>query len=335
MTLHALEDLDDAVSAIRSLLTPIDAGLWLKLSIATFFIGGPAGNLAANTVNTAQGNGRIPIYPPVPGVSGGLPRIEAIVGVLVGLVVLVGLGFVLVGSIMEFVFVESLRTSRVRVRATWRERWGQGVRLFGFRLFLGLLVTASVVGVGAFLLSPIVRGPTGSGLSFALIALLLPVVSVVGLVVVLVSAFTTRFVVPVMLLDDCGVLAGWRSLWSSIRAQPWQYAAYALVAALLSVATSIVVGIVMIVPAFVLLLPVAPLALIGVAVVGGAPVLAAVLLAVAAGGYLAGLLAATAVVQVPVIGFIRYYAMLVLGDIDPSLDPIPEVRAAVRDGETG
>jgi len=40
----------------------------------------------------------------------------------------------------------------------------------------------------------------------------------------------------------------------------------------------------------------------------------------------------SALIQVPVVTYLRYYALLVLGDTDSALDLIPEQRAAVRDG---
>jgi hypothetical protein len=40
-----------------------------------------------------------------------------------------------------------------------------------------------------------------------------------------------------------------------------------------------------------------------------------------------------AFVQVPVQVYLRYWALLVLGDVDSALDLIPEQREAVRSGE--
>jgi hypothetical protein len=45
--------------------------------------------------------------------------------------------------------------------------------------------------------------------------------------------------------------------------------------------------------------------------------------------------AVAALVQVPVVTYFRYYALLVLGDTDADLDLIPERRRAVRAGSGG
>jgi hypothetical protein len=39
-------------------------------------------------------------------------------------------------------------------------------------------------------------------------------------------------------------------------------------------------------------------------------------------------------VQVPVHTYLRYYALLVLGDVEPDLDLVPDQRAAIRASAT-
>ncbi len=334
MSLHALDDVDDAIDATRSLLTPVDFKRWLKLAFVAFFIGGPAGNIASYSFNGSQGEVDIPILPDFPAMAGDIPRVAGLVIAVVAIALFIGLAYVLIGSVMEFVFVESIRTQRVRVRETWGDRWGQGVRLFTFRAAMGLVFAAMIGGVAMSLLAPVLMGPVGPRLSIVVIVILIPFVLAIGFLGALVYTFTTMFVVPIMLVRDCGVLAGWARLWSSIRSSPWQYAAFALVGFILNIAAGIVVGIVIAIPAFVLLLPVAPMGFAGFALLQGAPVAGVVVLVFAALIYIIGLLAVAAVVQVPVIGFLRYYAMLVLGDIEPELDPLPDIRSAIRGGET-
>lgn len=50
-------------------------------------------------------------------------------------------------------------------------------------------------------------------------------------------------------------------------------------------------------------------------------------------GYLLALTVAGAFVQAPVVVVFRYYWLLLLGDLDPGLDMVPEARAAVREDE--
>jgi hypothetical protein len=237
MPLYALEDLDDALEATRALLWPIDRSKWVKLAFVVFFVGAPGANLNAFQYNVPTDGGVPPGGFPTP------PDVGANILLVVAVALLVGLLFLLVGSIMEFVLVESLRTETVTVRRFWSRRWRQGVRLFGFRLVVGLLVFGSVAVLSALFLLPVVvemgpapgAGPGPGVFSVIGIVLLVPVVLVLALVVGLVNGFTTVFVGPIMILEDCGVLDGWRRLWPTIAATPWQYLAYAVAGFVLTI----------------------------------------------------------------------------------------------------
>lgn len=332
MALHAIENLDDALAVTREFLTPIDRRRWLALAIVAFFVGGgtglPTGQFEVSGIDSgpAEPSGPPPSDIPLDTAGDLLPVLALIVGV--GL--LLALVFGVVGAIMEFVLIESLRTDRVAVRRYWRDRWRQGLRLFGFRLVLWLpLGAVSLVWV-ALVVAPMFAsgGPT---LPVAALILGVPVVLVLGVVIGLINSFTTVFVVPLMIQADSGVLAGWRRLWPSIRKAWKQYLAYAVVAVLLSIGagilTSLVAGIAALVAAIPILLVGGAVALLGSL---SSPVVLAVL-AVLGLALLAVVAAVWALVQVPVVTYLRSYALLVLGDIDASFDVIPDRRAAVRD----
>jgi hypothetical protein len=334
MALYALEDLDDALDVTRGLLTPIDRTVWVKLAFVAFFIGGPGANLnsfQSTFGGGGNGNAGAPpgqvVFPDI-----GFPVWIAIAAVI-GVLLLVALVFALVGSIMEFVFVESLRSEEVTVRRYWGRRWRQGVRLFGFRLVIGFFVLGTVAlaaGAGFLLFDG-----GGAGAIAALVLLLLPLFVVLGVVVGLVNGFTTVFVVPIMVLTDCNVLAGWRRLWPTITDQWEQYLAYAIASFFLSIIGGILIAITVAVLALLLLVPFGVLFAIGVAllVFVSEPVGIGALVVV---GILFGLavLVVAALVQVPVQAYLRYYALLVLGDVESELDLIPEQRAAVRESSS-
>jgi hypothetical protein len=343
MTLYALEALDDALDATRAFLRPRDRTDWVKLAIVVFFLGGVGGNTPLQyTTGGDGGTGGTP--------SGGMPiefgpRVWLLVAAVVAAVVLVALVFGLIGSIMEFVFVECLREETVAVRRFWSRRWRQGVRLFAFRIAIGLLVLGGVAVLLLPVLAPLFDvgpfGGVGGGVSIALLVLLVPVFVLFALIAGLVEAFTTAFVVPIMILEDRNVLPAWRRLWSTITAQWQQYLAYAVAAFLLGLVGGLLVGIGVLIGAVVLLAPFGLLAAIGVALYVLVSELAGiVVVAVVAFAYFLAVLALAALVQVPVLTYLRYYALLVLGDVDPDLDLIAERRAAIRaaddaDGDGG
>lgn len=331
MALYAIDEIDDAFRVTREFLVPVDLRRWLKLAFVVFFVGGIGTNVGSFQFNApAGGETTFPIDR--------LPDLGADVWLLVAgvgaVVVLVALAFLLVGSVMEFVLVESLRTESVRVREFWSRRWRQGVRLFGFRLVVGVLL---LVGFAA-LLAPIVLGAldgqvTGGAVGLFLVGL--PLFLLLALVVSLVNGFTTVFVVPIMVLTDAGVLAGWRRLWPTIRSEWKQYVVYALVNLVLTVAAGLFLAMAGLAAALVLLLPFGLLGFVGAGLLALVGPVGVAVLAVVALLYALSLMVVVAVAQVPVVTYLRYYAMLVLGDVDADLDLVARQRAAVREPESG
>lgn len=335
MPLYALEDLDDALDATRAFLRPVDRTLWIKLALLVFFIGGPGANF--NTFQYSfggNGNGGPPpgaMFAPDFG-----PRMWLLVATIGGVFLLMALAFVLIGSIFEFVFVESLRTQEVTIRRGWSRRWRQGLRLFGFRLLIGLFVFGSVLLLALPFLLPLLDvGPFAGGRPLAFILLLLPLFLVLAIVAGLVNGFTTVFVVPIMVLEDCGVLIGWRRLWPTITSQWEQYLAYAVAGFFLSIIGGILAAIITALFALLLLIPFGILFAVGFGLFAlvAEPLGIGVLVVV---GILFGLAVfiVAALVQVPVQTYLRYYALFVLGDIKTEFDLIPDQRAAVRESSS-
>ncbi|MBX0296195.1 DUF7544 domain-containing protein [Haloarcula nitratireducens] len=334
MTLYALEDIDDALDATRTFLFPIDRTRWIKLAVIVFFVGGPVANFNFSQYNVPaeQGPGGVP---PIPEIG---TNVVLLVAAVVLVALLVGLALMLVGSIMEFVLVESLRHESVAIRAYWDRRWRQGVRLFGFRLLVNGLVLGSFVVLFALFVLPALFdiGPSAApvgGLSLVGFLLLLPVIVVLALVVGVVDTVTTTFVVPVMVLEDRTVLGGWRRLWPTMTGQPWQYLAYLVANFVLAIVTGLLVAIATGLAALLLLIPFGLLGLLGLLLFFLFAPLGIGVLAVVGVLFVLALLTVAALVQVPVVTYLRYYALLVLGDIAPEFDLISERRAAVRTDE--
>jgi hypothetical protein len=334
--LHALENLDDALDATTSFLRPVDRTMWLKLAVVAFFIGGPGAN--ANSVQWTfgggggNGGGATPTGFVDPGIGGAE---WLVIAAIFGFIITLALLFGLVGSVMEFVFIESLRRREIRIRTYWNERWRQGLRLFGFRFALGLFVLGSILLLAVpFLAGVFDVAAIGGGTAIAFFLVLLPVFIVLAFVVGLVNGFTTVFVVPIMLLEDSGVLAGWRRLWPTITANPLQYVAYLVASFFLGIVGGVLVAIVVAVLALVLLIPFGVLFAIGGAILAFVAESAGIAVLVVVGiAYALALVAVVALVQVPVQVYLRYYALLVLGDVDPDLDLIPDQRAEIRQTE--
>lgn len=330
MVLYALDDVDDAYRITRSFLTSIDRTTWLKLAFVVFFVGGAGANFPG--ANFSGDGGADPGAPPAED----LPPFDAgpDFWLLVGGVVLVGVVFGLtlffVAAVMEFVFVESLRREVVSIREYWGRHWRKGVHLFGFRLVVGLLFLAPFAILALLFFVPMAVGGGGFGAPLLALFVLLPVVFVLAVFVGLVDGFTTNFVVPIMILEDRGVLDGWRRLWPTIRAQWKQYLAYAVAAWILSIVAGIAAAVVTAILVLVLLVPFGVLFAVGIGLLTVLEPVGIAWLVVTGILFALAAIVVVALVTVPVQTYLRYYALLVLGDVDEDLDIIPEQRAIAR-----
>jgi len=331
VTLYALDDIDDAIDATRAFLWPFDLGRWARLALVVFFVGGVGGSFNPFGFNAGGGTGG-----PTPGAPGTVPtggpgvdsNVLALVAAVVVVLLVVGLVFLLVGSIMEFVFFESLRNEAVTVRRYWGEHWRQGLRLFGFRLGLAVLSLLVVGGVLLLAFGPVVFGNGNFSAGAILLAVL--VFLVLAIVGGLVYGFTTVFVVPVMLLEGGGVLAGWRRFWGTLAGQWRQYLVYVVMGFVLQTAAGLLAGIVALILGLVLLIPFGIVGLVGFGLLSVSPVAGWVVIGVVAALYLLTMLVVVLLVAVPIQTFLRYYALFVLGDTNEAFDLIPERRRAVR-----
>ena len=335
MSLAAIDGIADALTATREFLFPVETGKWARMAVVAFFVGGAGGTGSIG----GGGNGGTDSAPAsgVPEVVVSDVLIAAFVAVL-GVILLVGLLYAVLGAVMEFVLVESLRQDAVHLRQYVGRYWWPGLRLLGFRVGVGLLtlITAVLVGGVAFLAAGGVGAADQPARLLGVVLIAGPVLLAIGVGAALVLAFTTAFVVPVMLLEGTSVLGGWRRFWPTLR-QAWkEYAAYVLVSVVLQFAVSLLVGLVFAILAVVVVVPFGALGLgvyllaggqfdpFTIAVLGGIGVVALSILVVVA-----------AVVSVPVVTYFRYYALFVLGDTEPDFDVITERRDSVRNNEAG
>ncbi|GGL27709.1 hypothetical protein GCM10009037_09100 [Halarchaeum grantii] len=332
MALHAVDDVTDALSTTTAFLRKLTPVEWLKLALVAVLTGGvSSGFSGSGNVNT----GDVGTVPDAGLPHGSLGDVLATVPLwawaLLGVALLLGVAFAVIGAALEFTFVDALVTGDVELRATLADHWGQGLRLFAFRFLLGTLV----LGVFALAIAPVLLGlPVG-----ALFLLLLPVGVILALCVAVVLGFTRAFVVPIMYREGVGVLAGWRHFWGVLRAHPKEYGVFFVANLVLTLVGGVAVAIVL----FIALVPV----VLVLGLVFGLPfVLAGAGGALAwtwlGAGLLLGLLTTLllgGLVSAPVQAYLRYYALLLLGDTETSLDLIPERRAAARnddaDGDGG
>ncbi|ELZ27639.1 hypothetical protein C475_06955 [Halosimplex carlsbadense 2-9-1] len=346
MSLAALDDITDAIEATKRFLTPVDRVRWFRLAVVMFFVGGAG--LSAPGAPTAGFGGDTDPADPAPGAPGGpdiTPEITPELVVLILGIAALGLAafllYSVVGATMEFAFVAALRDEEVRLRRSVARYWRRGLRLFGFRLavwVIGIAAAAAILlGTGAVLGG---WPPTvwSDGTILTVVVLAIPVLGLGVLILGTLLGFTTVFVVPVMLAEDRGVLSAWRRFWGTLTAEPLEFLAYLVLSFLLGIGVSIAVGFLLVLLLIALAVPFlivgAPIGVALVAAGSGTAVGGLILVLVLLYGLL--VLVGALLIQVPFQTFLRYYALFVLGDVEPDFDVIPDARAAVRtDGGDG
>ena len=322
MTLHALDVLSASFRATRE-YRPRGRGQWLWVTVVALFVGGtgigvPTGGNTGGTGGELTLDQRQDLAGAVP-----IEAIAVITTLVAGLVVL-WLLVVLLGSLLEFPFLAWLRDGEVDTWSEVRAHLGQGLALAAFRVAVRGLGLALMAGL---LLATV--GTDGAPLDYVIAAGNLAVVfGLIGFPVGVVMAFTTAFVVPTMMLDDAGVVGGWRRFWLTLTDAPKQFAVYAVAVAVLAAVGALVV----ILSALLASIP-------GLVVGGIFGVVAAVAVSPLAGIVVAAAAVALAFTAVALAGyallkiFLRYYGLFVLARIDGDLDYLPERRRAVGAGK--
>ncbi len=346
VTRPTVEALDDARAATAELLVPVVPGRWLRLAALAPFVGSgglPAVGLdplasalggpvppGARPGIAGPGPVALPVEPPAPSA---VDPAALAAGVAV-LVLVLGLGYAVVGAVSEFVLVVGLRERRVALAGPARAALWPGLRLVAFRL--GLWASAlAVVGVpaAAVLAGVVALSPAVALLALALVPLGLATLAAVWLV----QTLTTDLAVPTILATDArGPVAAWRRLWPVLAADPTEVGLYLLVRVVLGVAAAVATGLVGGLAAVAVAVPFALAGLALVALAPG-PGLGGTALAVAAGLALAYLAVAAGVVllvQTPAVAFVRSFGLATLGRLDPALDTLGLARAGDGAGTT-
>jgi hypothetical protein len=317
--MYATEDVTDALEATKAFLLPFEFRRWLRVAFVAFFLGGLGANFS--TPSLVTGGGEFPSGQPPEG-------FWLVAGAVVTLVVLVGVAFAAVRGVMDLVLLEALREEDVDLQRFWSARWRQGLQLFGFRFgvtLAGLTLVALPVGL------VYVGSESDSTGTVALgVLLLVPVLAVVPAGMALLKGFTASFVAPTMLLNDVGVLAGWRRFWSTLAGDWKEFAGYAVVNFGLLLMVGVALSLGAVVGALVLAVPFTPVVLVGNVVGEAVPLAGTLVLAGAGALYAVAVVVLAAFVKAPLIVFLRFYALFVLGDVDDALDLVPVTRQAVR-----
>jgi len=325
----------EAVRETRWFFTPFDAKKWVAVAVAAVFVGARAGytsvtNLAlvpflpsvsAESIERAPTSANEAVSPAAVALA------DSIDFLAVGIVALTVATFL--GSVAEFVLIDVLRTGEPRLRRFLMDRFGAGIHLFLFRI----VVTASLFGVAAL----VGIGAVG-GFGPVALAVLLPIFAF-SVVASIINGLTTDFVVPVMMVDDCGVLKGWKEFFPVLTENPATFLVYVVGRLLVNLAVAVGFAVSSVVIGVLLGLPVAVTGYAVSLTEGGfdavlASALGVALLVVVVVLYVLLLVALVALfLQLPVRLFFRSWPLYLLGRVEEEyeiLDEPPETVFSLR-----
>ena len=301
---YALSRLDSAFDHAKSLLWPVRWDIWLRLAVVALFVGCGIDSLGNSNLPYAAGSLVLGSTMSV--------MVSSIAAVVLGIALL----WLLAGATMQFVFVDMLSTGDIHIRRFFRERLGKGARLFLFEL---ALIAVMILAIAAFVFMLIGVEGAGAATSLLIIALI-PVILVAALLFGLVFLLTTDFVVPIMIREDCGIIAGWRRLIGMIASRFWQTVVYVIVRFVLGLVAAIAQAILVILALVVIAIP---FILVGIVLLAALQENIVLLLALVI-PYLIIAIPVALLIAVPFITFFRYYALLVLEGLLPEYRLLPE-----------
>jgi hypothetical protein len=233
----------------RQLVQPFLFWQWARLAIVGLLAGEMGSGGSINFPSNFQQRGGSPS--PFP--SGGFPHIDpAILAGLIAVIVLsalvIGLVFMYIGSVMQFILFDSVLAKECHIRQGWNRRQTPGWKLFLWRLgFSVITFAATVILLGipagfAFAMGWF-KAPREHLLGLILGGIILFFVFMIfAVAVAVVHVLTKDFVVPQMALEGIGAVEGWRRLWPMIQAEKGGYAVYIGMKIVLAMGAAIIIG---------------------------------------------------------------------------------------------
>jgi hypothetical protein len=313
--------------AKKQLFQPFRFAQWTKLAV----VGLLAGELGSGSCNTHNFNlnqhGGAAHHPGFSGIDPAL--LAGLIAVLVVTVLVLGIIFMYISSVMRFILFDSVMAKECHIREGWNRRQGPALRYFLWKLIYllvmlaGLAVLVGIPAAFAFAagwlkepkehLAPLVLGGI----------LVFFVLMIFVFLLALVFVLTKDFVVPQMALEDIGVMEGWRRLWWMIKAEKGGYAAYIGMKIVMAIGAGIMVGIAAVILGLIIAIPTVGLSILAVVTGKSAGLIwnaYTITLAVVVGSVLlAGFMYVIALISVPVMVFFPAYSIYFFAARYPAL----------------
>lgn len=233
----------------KTLIEPFNFWKWIKLGIIVLFVGGGgAGFPNLNFLDGFQGfedtkTEGTSTQEILNQIGQFWHQYKTYILIAIAVIVLIILLLILVSSVMEFVFVESLVTNSVSIRAYFRKYLHLGFNLFVIKVilviaFFSLLVLA-MMPILQSLLEPGILTP---GLIFGAILWFIAVLIILAIVSGIISSFIDLSI-PVAMYQGTGIIDAIKIVLGKFRADWKQIMVYWVIRVILGIVVGIIVGI--------------------------------------------------------------------------------------------
>lgn len=238
--------------AKRQLFEPFRWVFWARLALIALLTGEFAGGSGSGaTFNIPAGvfdRGRKDFLQLDPGLGGQLERY--LPWIIVGVLALFALGAIAlyIASVFRFVLLDTVLTGRAHLIEGWRRWQDVGGRFFLWQLGFGVVMLVILGGVVALpvwhaIRTGVFKKPEASIgtiiLGFLAVFLIAGAITLIGL---LINTLAKDFVVPLMALENLGVVEAWQRLLGLLAADRMGYVGYILMKIVLTIGSAILFG---------------------------------------------------------------------------------------------
>jgi len=264
---YGLEAFNSAIKRTKkSLAEPFDFWKWIRLGIIIFFIGGGMGVSNFNSPASWQTEDRKMEAPSTQEIIDKITQFwnqyQTYILIGLALIIFIILLFTLVSSIMEFVFVESLVTNRVTIRAYFRKYLHPGFNLFIIKIILGVIFLSLFILAMLPVFRQLLSGTITPGLIFSSILWFFGIVLIFAVLSGIISSFIS-LAIPVVMYQRVGIIMAikkvigrfkqdWRQIVVYWVARFFAWIAGAIVVGIIALILFIVIFLILLIPALIL-----------------------------------------------------------------------------------
>jgi hypothetical protein len=318
---------------VRVLFRPFSLRKWLSLGFISLIAYGMSGGGGGFNVPGNYGGNQHPNWPghnPWPEIMHFLPLI------ILAFIVLVAIGLLVswIGSVFHFIYVDNLVRNSGAIAEPFGRFRRQGTSYFLWRLVFGLIYMALILCIVAVVVFAVLAASHGGGKAgLMVLAIVMGVLVIIPLVIVaaIIDLFVRDFVTTTMYVRGVGIMEAWSIAWPLIKENAGQVALYILILIALAIAIGMFGLVVALLGLVVVGIPVGILS--AVAILAGkamgltwtVPVIAVA--ATFGCIVLVGWVYLAQCAIQPALAFRRSYALVVMGQADPSLATIPTGQA--------